>query len=244
VDWNEHHVSILQPHVASIDSVQQVIIEIQGVDQLASPAHLDATEAPVRAGAARCVERGENRSRSGHLKRAGPHYVAHHEYLNVPNSSHRDLEPGGRSRPSSNSGIHSAQTAVEHVLELRERQVRDMDLTHLGNDDESLAIHVEGINLLDITGENQDKHIAGAESVVRVDRSGLRGLKAGGRPAKCFETEDLEPAGVQDADRVSQRICPGGVRPHQTERVQYLLQGVGHRHGGVSHLQRVQLRHA
>ena len=127
---------------------------------------------------------------------------------------------------SADTGIDPAEPAVELVLELAQGEVGDIDLAHLGDDDEALAGHVEGVGLLDVAGQDEDQHVAGAQPVVLVHRPGCAGWNRVDVRRKVSSPEKLEP-GAAGRQRIGQRVGPGGVRLHKPEGVENLLQRVG-----------------
>jgi hypothetical protein len=58
-------------------------------------------------------------------------------------------------------------------------EVRDVDLTHLGDNYESLPGDIEGVHLLDVTGEDEDQDVPRSKLVVLVNRPRLHRLKSG-----------------------------------------------------------------
>ena len=159
---DEDDVAVLQPDIGVVHAVEQVIVDVETVHQLLASPHLHPPEAAVGGRPASGVERRQNRPGTGNLVGAGSHYVAYDEDLNVPKSCDGDLELGGGSRPSPDTGIHSLQAGVELVLELAQAEIRDVDLSHLGDDDEALTVDVEGVGLLDISRQDENQHVARA----------------------------------------------------------------------------------
>ena len=152
----------------------------------------------------------------------------------------RDLEPGGCSRAAPHTGVHPPEPGVEHVLQLAQREVGDVDLAHLGDDDEALAVHVEGVRLLDVAGENQDQQITGTQAVVLVHRalSGPAGTGWSCAGTSRARTASVPAPGRRESSRPASR--PGRSPPSAARRESSSCWSESdNTHQGVLHLQRV-----
>ena len=77
---------------------------------------------------------------------------------------------GRRSRATPNARVNAAKPRVENVLKLREREIRDLQLADLRDDDEAFACHVESMRDLDVTSKNEHQTVARPEPIVIVNR--------------------------------------------------------------------------
>jgi hypothetical protein len=186
VNRHEDHVPVLEPDVAGVDTVQQVVVDVERIHQLITPADLYAPEAPIGTRAPRCVERVEYRAGAGHLIGSGAHHISHDEDLNISEPREGDLELGASIGRTPDSGIHSPQPAVELILELCQGEIGHVDLADLRNDDEAFPVDRESVRLFDVAGENQDQHVSRSEPIVLVNRSGLYRLKSSGGSAESL----------------------------------------------------------
>jgi hypothetical protein len=101
-------------------------------------------------------------------------HVAGDDDLIRANATHVDGELRSRARPAPNAGVRSRESRVELIFELAFRQIRDLHLTDVRNDDKSLACDLEVVRRLHVAGENQHEPVAWPKPVVLVDRTGDR----------------------------------------------------------------------
>src|SRR6185436_7469037 len=94
-----------------------------------------------------------------------------------------EREAGRRARAAAESGEDPGEPRIERVLELRQREVGDRNLSDSGDDDESLTRHVERVGALGVPGDDQDEAVAGAEPVVGIDRPEQIRIELRGRAA-------------------------------------------------------------
>ncbi len=228
VDRDEHHVAALQPDFGRVAPLEQVVVQIEAVHQLGPAPHQDVPEGAVGGRTAGRIERREHRSRRRDLICAGPHHVAGDVDLDVAKFADRELELRRGIGSAADAGVDPAQPVVQQILDLAQRQVRDVDLAHLPDDDESLPGDGEGLRALDVTGEDEHEHVARAQPVVLVHRTGLGGLEAGGGAAEGLDPEDLEPCAPEHGDGVGQRVGPQRVGSNQPERVEHRAHRVRH----------------
>jgi hypothetical protein len=95
-----------------------------------------------------------------------------------------------------------------------------MDLAHLGDDDESLPVHVERVCLLDVAGQYENQQVAGTQPVVLVHRPGLGRLEPRRGAAECLQPEQLEALALEDAHRVGQGVGASRVRSGEIQGVE------------------------
>ncbi len=119
-------------------------------------------------------------------------------------------------RASAHPGIHPAQPIVELIFQLAHGQIGHVHLAHLGNHDEPLAGHVQGVRLLHVAGEDQYQHVARAQPIILVHRARLHRLEPGRGSPKRLQSEQLEAATLQHAERIGQRVGPGGIGSDET----------------------------
>ena len=241
VDRNEHHVAGLQPDIGGIAAVEEVIVEVEAVHQGAAAPDLHVAEAAIHRRAPGGVQRGEHGPGARHLIRARADDVTGHVDLDAAEPRERKLEAGRSVGPAAHPRVHPAQPHVELVLELGEREVGDVHLTDLRNDDKPFAGNRKGGRSLHVAGEDEHQHIAGPEPVVLVHRAGLRWLEPRGGPPEGLDPEELEAGTAQHGDRIGQRVGARRVGPEQMDRVEHCPERIGQDAGRVYQPERVRL---
>ena len=232
----------LEADIGGIDAAEQVLVDVDRVHQGPAPTDLDPAEAAVRAGSAGGVERGEYGTGAGDLVGAGPDHVARHIDLDVLEPRDGELEPRRRLGAAAHARVDPAKPGVELLLELTQREVGDVDLAHLGNDDEPLTGHLERVHPLDVPREDQHQHVAGTEPVVRVHRPRLRRLELRGELSERLQAENLETPGAERLEGIGQRIGSQRIQVDELEGIEDLPQRIRNLEQGVAHLERVRLR--
>ena len=139
VHRHEHHVPRLEPQVGARIAVDEIVVQVERGDRLATAAQLHLPHVRPLGHAARRVQRRQHRAERAEL--IGPRlaHLAHHVRLIGPHVSHRDVELGGGVGVALHPRIHAAEPRVQHVAQLVERQVRDEHLADLRDENEPLA---------------------------------------------------------------------------------------------------------
>ena len=165
---DEHDVPRLQPQIPGGVATQEVVVHVESSNFLATPANGDRTQRAVVARPSSSVQRRHYRAGAGDAVTPGAHHIPNYKDLIATQLRDRHLEMRGRAGALLDSRIDAAESGVEHLLQLRDGQVRDGDLTDLRNQDEPLARDIEGLGGLNFARQNENESIARAKSVVRI----------------------------------------------------------------------------
>src|SRR5947207_4641024 len=95
-----------------------------------------------------------------------------------------------RARATAHTRVDPTQAGIENILKLAERQVRNLKLANLWDDDEALTDDIDCMCDFDVTGEDEHQVVARAQSIILIHRSGEISVKLGGRQPEHIETED------------------------------------------------------
>ena len=225
VHRHEHDIAGLQPDAGRVLPLLQVVVEVDAIDQGRASADEHPPEAAVRRRAAGGVQGREHGAGARNLVGAGPHHVARQVHLDVPQLSQRELEPSAAGPVALDARVHPSQPGRELRLDLVQRLVGDIELTHLGDHHEAFAGHLDRVGALDVAGEDEHHHVARAEAIVLVHGPHLGRLKPCRGPAEGLEAEDLETT-PQHRQRVGERVGAEGVGVGELDRVEHRLQRI------------------
>ncbi len=223
---HEDHVALLQDDVPRGVSVQQVGVEVER-DHVPVPAlHAHAPQVPQPGGPSGRVE--GVRDGCDRRELVGPRlaHLARDVDLVGPQAGDRHAHVG---RAPLDAGVGPGEPGPEERAQVFHGHVRDVDLTHVRDDDEPLAIHLQIVRELDLAGEDQHELVARAHAVAVRDRAGEERLELRGGAGEDVQAEDRQA--VEGVRGLPPRLHPGRgglhARPqgHEGETV-----GRHHRH--------------
>src|SRR5690349_15470170 len=136
MNGNEYDVAVLQADVVRCVTVQQIVVDIESLDCLASALDLHVTQRTVVGWTTCSVKRSKSSRRTRDAIAPGRQNFAEDEDLIGAQSDGTDRKSRSRTGPATHAGVHTTQSCVENVLELSERKVRYIDLARLRYDDE------------------------------------------------------------------------------------------------------------
>src|SRR5207249_10193940 len=107
--------------------------------------------------------------------------------------------------------VDPAEPWVQHVPQVVEREIRDVQLAYLGNENEPLTRDLEGIRQLHVAREDQHQLVARAELVVGRDGSREQREKLGRGALKHVHAEytALAPGDRSHQSRVNGKDLTG-----------------------------------
>ena len=94
---------------------------------------------------------------------------------------------------------------VEQIFELRQAEIRDVDLPNLRNHHEPFAAHLECVRQFHVAGEDQDQHVARTQPIVGVHGPALGRLELGADSTKDIQPEERQPR-LDNCRRVAQGV--------------------------------------
>ena len=97
--------------------------------------------------------------------------------------------------------IHSPKPCVQQVAQLIERQVGDVHLTDLWNDEESLARYRETVGELDVAGDDKNKVVARTQFVIARYGTPEQWQELGGRTLKHVHAKHVARRTSRNADQ-------------------------------------------
>ena len=142
---NEDEIAVVETHIVSGVAVEQIVVNVQGVNDGARPADQDSSHTAVFGGTACRVKSGQRCSGAGDSITARTRHISGDEDLIAPQSSGRDVEMGRRTGASPYPGVHLTKSGIHDVLEVTHREIVDPNLPDLRNDDEAFAGYVQGV---------------------------------------------------------------------------------------------------
>src|SRR5690348_5435224 len=104
---------------------------------------------------------------------------------------------GRRSRAAADARINTAEARIQHILELSQSEVCNLNLPHLWNDNESFARDVDGMRHLDVTGKDEHEPITRPKPVILIHGAGeIRVELRRGKPEDVQAENGLAAVGV------------------------------------------------
>ena len=194
VQRHEHHVARLQADVVARIAAQQVVVEIERGHRLSEAPDVDLPHVGPPGDAPRSVQRREGRTEGADL--IGPRllHLSHDRDLVGAHARDRDVEADGSIGGAGQLGVDLAQPVVQDVAQPLERQVGHEHLSHLRDQDESLALHREGVGALHVAGDDEHQLVPGSEPVVGRDGAREDGQELGGGAPEHVHAEHVVAA--------------------------------------------------
>ena len=171
VQRHVYHIAGLETHVPAFVAAQQVVVQIERRHDVVQPADLDLAQVGPGSDAAGGVQRSERAPKGADLIGAGLLYLADHVDLVDAHTAHGHVKLDRRAR-ATQLRVHTPQPIEQDAARSLERQVVEVDLTDLRNDDEPLASDVQQVRLVDGTAQHGDEDVARPEAIHRIDRTG------------------------------------------------------------------------
>ncbi len=98
-----------------------------------------------------------------------------------------------------------------------EREIGDVHLAHLRNENEPFTRHGQGIGQLDVTGENQDEIVARPELVIGRHGTGEQRQKLCRRPLEYVDAEHVARRSARPPHDTGVEAHQRGIRNRQTQ---------------------------